>query len=121
MEDCLITRSGRFEKQTAPVEIDMAQNITVRHCSIYDVPRAGINIGDGCWGGHVIEFCDVFDTVLETGDHGSFNSWGRDRYWHPEERPWKNKLRPIRSCRSWMWCADHPPQQPLAMRSRLGH
>ena len=41
----------------------MAQDITVRHCSIYDVPRAGINIGDGCWGGHVIEFCDVFDTV----------------------------------------------------------
>ena len=23
----------------------------------------------------------VFDTVRETGDHGSFNSWGRDRYW----------------------------------------
>ena len=45
------------------------------------MPRAGINIGDGCWGGHVIEFCDVFDTVKETGDHGSFNSWGRDRYW----------------------------------------
>ncbi len=82
VEDCLITRTGRFEKQTAPVEIDMAQQITVRHCSIYDVPRAGINIGDGCWGGHVIEFCDVFDTVKETGDHGSFNSWGRDRYWN---------------------------------------
>jgi len=81
VENCLITRSGRFEKQTAPVEIDMAQNITVHHCSIYDVPRAGINIGDGCWGGHVIEFCDIFDTVKETGDHGSFNSWGRDRYW----------------------------------------
>ncbi len=59
----------------------MAQGITVRHCSIYDVPRAGINIGDGCWGGHVIEFCDIFDTVKETGDHGSFNSWGRDRFW----------------------------------------
>ena len=86
VEDCLITRSGRFEKQTAPVEIDMAQGITVRHCSIYDVPRAGINIGDGCWGGHVVEFCDVFDTVMETGDHGSFNSWGRDRYWQPDVR-----------------------------------
>jgi len=84
--DCLITRCGRFEKQTAPVEIDIAQSITVRHCSIYDVPRAGINIGDGCFGGHVIEHCDVFDTVLETGDHGSFNSWGRDRYWHPDVR-----------------------------------
>ena len=45
------------------------------------MPRAGVNIGDGCWGGHIIEFCDVFDTVKETGDHGSFNSWGRDRYW----------------------------------------
>jgi hypothetical protein len=21
---------------------------------------------------------------LESGDHGSFNSWGRDRYWHPD-------------------------------------
>lgn len=83
VEDCLITRSGRFEKQTAPVQISMARRITVRHCSIYEVPRAGINISEGTWGGHVIEGCDVFDTVLETGDHGSFNSWGRDRYWHP--------------------------------------
>ncbi|MBK9989259.1 MAG: PDZ domain-containing protein [Verrucomicrobia bacterium] len=83
VEDCLITQTGRVEKQTAGIEIDLAQNITVRHCSIYDLPRAGINIGDGCWGGHVIEFCDVFDTVKETGDHGSFNSWGRDRFWRP--------------------------------------
>lgn len=82
VEDCLITKTGTVEKQSAPVEIAMARRITVRHCSIYDVPRAGINIGDGCWGGHVIEGCDVFDTVLETGDHGSFNSWGRDRYWN---------------------------------------
>jgi len=82
VEDCLIYLSGRVEKQTAPVQIELSQDITVRHCSIYDVPRAGINIGDGCWGGHVIEFCDVFDTVKETGDHGSFNSWGRDRFWH---------------------------------------
>ncbi|HEY4984705.1 MAG TPA: right-handed parallel beta-helix repeat-containing protein, partial [Verrucomicrobiae bacterium] len=83
VDDCLIYLTGRVEKQTAGVEIDLAQNITVRHCSIYDMPRAGINIGDGCWGGHVIEFCDIFDTVKETGDHGSFNSWGRDRFWRP--------------------------------------
>jgi hypothetical protein len=83
VDDCLIYLTGRVEKQTAGVEIDLARDITVRHCSIYDVPRAGINIGDGCWGGHVIEFCDVFDTVKETGDHGSFNSWGRDRFWRP--------------------------------------
>ncbi len=81
VEDCLIYLTGRVEKQTSPVEIELSQGITVRHCSLYDVPRAGINIGDGCWGGHVIEFCDIFDTVKETGDHGSFNSWGRDRFW----------------------------------------
>jgi hypothetical protein len=81
VDDCLITLPGRFEKQATGVGIDMAARITVRHCSIYDTPRAGINIGDGCWGGHIIEFCDVFDTVKETGDHGSFNSWGRDRWW----------------------------------------
>ena len=83
VEDCLIYLTGRVEKQTAGIEINLAQNITVRHCSIYVMPRAGINIGDGCWGGHVIEFCDIFDTVKETGDHGSFNSWGRDRFWRP--------------------------------------
>ncbi|MFQ6131347.1 MAG: right-handed parallel beta-helix repeat-containing protein [Armatimonadota bacterium] len=81
VEDCLIYRTGRVEKQTAPIQISMSRRITVRHCSIYDVPRAGINISEGTWGGHVIEYCDVFDTVKETGDHGSFNSWGRDRYW----------------------------------------
>ena len=83
VEDSLITRTGRVEKQTAGVDIDMAARITIRHCSIYDVPRAGINVGGGTWGGHLIEFCDVFDTVKETGDHGSFNSWGRDRFWPP--------------------------------------
>lgn len=83
VDDCLIHDTGRVEKQTAPVQIAMASRITVRHCSLYRVPRAGINIGDGCWGGHLIEFCDVFDTVRETGDHGSFNSWGRDRFWLP--------------------------------------
>jgi hypothetical protein len=81
VEDSLIYRTGRVEKQSAPVEISMSMSITVRHVSIYDVPRAGINIGDGCWGGHRIESCDIFDTVKETGDHGSFNSWARDRWW----------------------------------------
>ncbi|QDV45704.1 hypothetical protein Enr13x_55830 [Stieleria neptunia] len=81
VEDCLIHGIGRVERQPAGVQITMAQGITVRDCSIYDCARAGINIGDGAWGGHLIERCDVFDTVQETHDHGSFNSWGRDRYW----------------------------------------
>ena len=86
VEDNLIYRLGRVEKQTAGLQISMAMHITARHNSIYDVPRAGINIGDGTWGGHIIEHNDVFNTVLETSDHGSFNSWGRDRFWHPKRR-----------------------------------
>ena len=118
VDNCLIHLTGRVEKQSAGVEIDLAQNITIRHCSIYDMPRAGINIGDGCWGGHVIEFCDIFDTVKETGDHGSFNSWGRDRFWRPNigevnawvkqapELPLLDVVRPIVLANN-RWRCDH--------------
>ena len=118
VDDCLIHETGRVEKQTAGVQIQLAQGITIRSCSIYDMPRAGINIGDGCWGGHVIEFCDVFDTVKETGDHGSFNSWGRDRFWRPDirevnawvrevpELPFLDALRPT-VLRNNRWRCDH--------------
>ena len=118
VEDSLIYLTGRVEKQTAGVLIDLSQDITIRHCSIYDMPRAGINIGDGCWGGHTIEFCDVFDTVKETGDHGSFNSWGRDRYWRPKisevndwvrqvpELPRLDAIKPV-TIRNNRWRCDH--------------
>ena len=122
VDDCLIYLTGRVEKQTAGVNIDLAQNITVRHCSIYDMPRAGINISDETtaapWGGHIIEFCDVFDTVKETGDHGSFNSWGRDRYWRPKvaevnawvqqapELPRLDAVKPV-ILRNNRWRCDH--------------
>ncbi len=87
----LIHRTGRIEKQSAGIQISMAMDIRIFNNSIYEVPRAGINIGDGCWGGHIIEGNDVFNTVLETSDHGAFNSWGRDRFWHPD-RPVMDSL-----------------------------
>lgn len=83
VRDNLIHCIGLFEKQTTGVELSMCQSIVVSHNSIYDTPRAGINVSEGTWGGHCIEYNDVFETVKETGDHGSFNSWGRDRFWHP--------------------------------------
>jgi hypothetical protein len=91
-EGNLIHDIGTVEKQVAGVQIAMAMNTLVRHNTIYDVPRAGINIGDGTWGGHVIEYNDVFDTVLETGDHGAFNAWGRDRYWSPDRAQMEAQL-----------------------------
>ncbi len=83
VENNLIYKIGCIEKQVAGVQISMAMKINVKNNSIYAVPRAGINISEGTWGGHIIEYNDVFNTVQESGDHGSFNSWGRDRFWHP--------------------------------------
>jgi hypothetical protein len=83
VHDNLIHRIGLYEKQITGVEVSMSRAITISHNTIYDTPRAGINISEGTWGGHILEFNDVFNTVKETGDHGSFNSWGRDRYWLP--------------------------------------
>lgn len=82
--DNLIHDIGLTEKQVAGVELSMCQQIAVIQNTIYNTPRAGINISEGTWGGHDIAFNDVFNTVQETGDHGAFNSWGRDRFWHPQ-------------------------------------
>ena len=87
VENCLIERVGVVEKQATGVEISMSYGISVINTSIYDASRAGINISEGTFGGHLIDGCDVFDTLKETGDHGSFNSWGRDRFWHLYDLP----------------------------------
>ena len=81
IDNNLIHDIGQIEKQVAGVNIDVASCILIDHNTIYNLPRAGINIGEGNFGGHILEYNDVFNTVLETGDHGAFNSWGRDRFW----------------------------------------
>ena len=81
VDNNLIHNIGTVEKQTAGVHISLAAYITVSRNSVYDVPRSGINISEGKWGGHLLEQNDVFLTVQETHDHGAFNSWGRDRYY----------------------------------------
>ena len=92
VRDNLMYGLGRVEKQIAGVQVSMSQSINISHNTIYDLPRAGINISEGTWGGHILEYNDVFNTVLETGDHGSFNSWGRDRYWHPRNSEIKQRV-----------------------------
>lgn len=114
VEDCLIHNIGTVERQPAGIQIEMAMEITISDCSIYDCARAGINIGDGAFGGHVIERCDVFNTVLETHDHGSFNSWGRDRYWRLKgfdlekypELPFADAIKTT-TIRNSRWRCDH--------------
>ena len=113
VEDCLIAAVSVVEKQATGVQVSMSKCITIRHCSVYDVGRAGINFSEGTFGGHLIEFCDVFDTVRETGDHGSFNSWGRDRFWKLGDAP-KEELPQLAlldtektTIRNSRWRCDH--------------
>ena len=85
---------GLYGKQTAGVYISRAKRITVGHNLMHDLPRAGICIGDGTWGGHVIEYNHIHDSCLETQDHGPFNAWGRDRTWsavHGQSTMLKNR------------------------------
>lgn len=77
----LIYHNGRFGKQTAGVYISRAKCITVSHNHMHTMPRAGICIADGTWGGHLIEYNHIHDTCLETGDHGPLNAWGREASW----------------------------------------
>jgi hypothetical protein len=84
IDDNLMYNLGCVEKQSTGIELSMCMDIMVSHNTIYDVPRAGINVSEGTWGGHIIQYNDVFNTVKESGDHGSFNSWGRDRYWEAD-------------------------------------
>ncbi|WP_158281238.1 chitobiase/beta-hexosaminidase C-terminal domain-containing protein [Dyadobacter jejuensis] len=81
VENAIIHDIGLLGKQTAGVFISMSHHIRASHVSIYNTPRAGICINDGTWGGHIIEHCDIWETVKETGEHGPFNSWGRERQW----------------------------------------
>ncbi|MFC2098565.1 right-handed parallel beta-helix repeat-containing protein [Bacteroidota bacterium] len=73
----LINHIGVFGKQTAGVFIAISMKNTISHNHIHHVPRAAICINDPFWGGHMIEYNDIHETVQETNDHGSFNSWGR--------------------------------------------
>lgn len=72
---------GTFEKQTAAVCMSISSKVTVARNTVHHTSRAGINIHDGTFGGHIIENNDLFDCVTETADHGPINCWGRDRYW----------------------------------------
>lgn len=81
IDNCLFYNLGTEDKQSAGVCISLAYRVTVAHSTLFHLPRAGVNICENAFGGHIVRDCDIFDCVRETGDHGPFNSWGRDRFW----------------------------------------
>lgn len=81
IENNLIHDIGQIGKQTAGVFVALSKRITIRANTIFRTPRAGICFHDCLHGGHRIEDNDIFDTVLETCDHGPINFWGREPFW----------------------------------------
>jgi hypothetical protein len=79
VDNNMMNHFGRFEKQPAGVALSRTECDTIRHNTLHDCPRAGICFCDGCWGGHIVEYNWIYNDVQETGDHGPFNAWGRDR------------------------------------------
>lgn len=82
VKNSILRDAGIYGKQTSGVIVSMAMDITLDHCSVYRIARAGVTFNDGTWGGHVMSNCDIYDAILDTGEHGPFNSWGRERFWN---------------------------------------
>jgi hypothetical protein len=57
---------------------------------------------------------------LETGDHGAFNSWGRDRFWSLTENIWTALPMPTRVNFTGCTTNNHYPKQQIPLRSWLG-
>lgn len=81
INNCLFEWLGLTDLQSAGVCISLAHKVTVSNSTFRHLPRAGINVAENAFGGHRIIYNDLWDCVRETGDHGLFNSWGRDRFW----------------------------------------
>ena len=113
----LIRDCGYYGKQVAGVYISRAKKITASHNLIYHMPRAGICIGDGTWGGHVIEFNHMYECIRETWDHGPFNSWGREAYWcltHSHGEPRFSEPHPAGKVLTWA-------MEPVIIRNNYIH
>eukprot|EP00039_Didymoeca_costata_P032779 m.39344 g.39344 ORF g.39344 m.39344 type:complete len:907 (+) comp9540_c0_seq1:194-2914(+) len=77
---------GVWGKQTSAFFAGITRNLKFSHNVLYNGPRAGINQNDGFAGGNEYSYNLVFNTVLDTGDHGNFNSWDRKPFvWTSED------------------------------------
>ena len=72
---------GVYGKQTAGIFIAIALKNTISHNHIHHMLRSAICINDPFWGGHIIKYNYIHETVQETDDHSPINSWGRGHYW----------------------------------------
>ena len=78
---------GLWTKQVAGYTQFLTARATLQSNVIYNCPRAGINLNDNAFGGNVVEMNLVYNTVRETNDHGTLNSWARTGFINVEAGP----------------------------------
>merc|ERR1719201_1903496 len=70
-------RCGLFEKQSSFYFQAKSRGNIIENNIFFHGPRAGMNFNDGFGGGSRVAGNLMFSTVMESGDHGPFNSWDR--------------------------------------------
>jgi hypothetical protein len=76
----LIHETGIYVKQSLPVLISVSRSVSVIGNLMFNMPRAAININDGFYGNHILNYNVIFNTVRETSDHDPINTWDRQPY-----------------------------------------
>ena len=74
------SRLGVYGKQVSFVFQALTARTTIEDNIAFDGPRAAVNFNDNFGGGSLMRRNLMFNWVKETGDHGVFNSWGRNPY-----------------------------------------
>ena len=80
IEGNIIYRVGLYTKQSCGIFLAVSCQNIIRDNIIFHGPRALINLNDGFGGDSKIDRNLLFAAVLETKDHGPFNSWDRLPY-----------------------------------------
>lgn len=77
IEKNLIHHIGLYTKQSCAIFSAVSCQNRIAANILFHGPRAMINLNDGFGGDTLIERNLLFSAMLETGDHGLFNSWDR--------------------------------------------
>jgi hypothetical protein len=79
----VMSNLGLVVKQSSGVFFALAKSVLVEQNVMYNIPRAGITYNDGFGGNITVVHNVLFNTVLETLDHGPLNVWDRQQWIEP--------------------------------------
>jgi hypothetical protein len=76
----LFRELGLYVKQAGALYQAISAGTTFARNVVFNVPREGVNVNDGAFGGHAIVDNVLFSTMRETSDGGAINTWDRQPF-----------------------------------------